>query len=261
IERGFDAQGRVTLVKEYARASAVAATTVNLTRDEDGRITGYETWPEFDYVAGETTGAWPVDEIRSHQRQMVFFKPNLVVIYDRVRLGPKGHPSHWLAATGPKLAVDGKSFAVTNENVKMSGQVLLPREATVESIKPFDCYPWKGQQMLQISAPDEGNETEYLVVLTTGGQTVPPVQATMDRRTDLVKVSLSSEGRQFAVSFNRRGAAGGAVAFSRGGRQLKHDLPCGIEDTYRNWNTDARYRQWVTQRRFDFIIPEGDRVK
>jgi hypothetical protein len=228
---------------------------------DDGRITGYETWPEFDYVAGETTGAWPVDEIRSHQRQMVFVKPNVLVVYDRVKLGPNGHPSKWLAATGPDLAVKGNCFTVGNCEVKLAGQVLLPRDAKVEAVEPFNCYQWKKQQLLQISSPGEGSEAEYLVVMTTGGQILSAAQATATRRREAVDVALQVNGKSYTVSFNREGAVGGQIAFSRGGRVIQHALPCGIEDTYRNWSVDPRYRKWVTEPRFDFIVPEGDRVR
>lgn len=228
---------------------------------DDGRITGYETWPEFDYVAGETTGAWPVDEIRSHQRQMVFLKPSVLLVYDRVRLGPNGHPSKWLAATGPDLAVDGCNFTVGNCEMKLAGQVLLPRDAKVEAPKPYDYYQWKKQQMLQITSPGEGNEAEYLVVMTTGGQKVTPALATATRRAEGVTVALQVDGKSYTVRFNRQGEVGGEIAFSRGGKVIQHELPCGIEDTYRNWSTDPRYRKWVTEPRFDFIVPEGDRVR
>lgn len=228
---------------------------------DDGRITGYGTWPEFDYVAGETTGAWPVDEIRSHRRQMVFLKPNVLVVYDRVRLGRNGHPSKWLAATGPDLAINGSNFTVGNCEVKLAGQVLLPRDARLEAAKPYDCYTWKKQQLLQISSPGEGNEAEYLVVMTTGAEKLSPAQATATLRRDGVTVALNVDGKPYTVQFNRQGEVGGHIAFTRGGKAIQHELPCGIEDTYRNWSTDPRYRKWVSEPRFDFIVPEGDRVR
>ena len=227
---------------------------------DDGRITAYETWPQFDYVAGATTGAWPVDEIRSHERQLVFLKPNVIVVYDRVKLGPNGHPSKWLAAVGPDLAVDGSGFTVGNCEVKLAGQVLLPRDAKVESVEPYNCYQWKKQKLLQISSPGEGNEAEYLVVMTTGGDKLSPAQATATRRREAVEVALKVDGRPYTVRFNRLGQAGGAVVLQQNGKAITHELASGVEDTYRHWSTDRRYRKWVTEPRFDCIVPAGDRA-
>ncbi|MBM4049584.1 MAG: DUF885 domain-containing protein, partial [Planctomycetes bacterium] len=57
---------------------------------KEGEVLAYETRPEFDYVAGDGTNAWPVREVSELYRQLVFIKPDVLVVYDRVKLGPDG---------------------------------------------------------------------------------------------------------------------------------------------------------------------------
>ena len=228
---------------------------------DDGRITGYRTSPEFDYVAGEAAGAWPTDELRGHQRQLVFLKPDTLVVYDRVQLGRNGHPSRWLATTGPDLAISGERFTIGNAEVKLSGQVLLPRDAKLESAPPPSCYLWKKQQVLQISAPVEGSFAEYLVVMTTGGAKVEAPAVTVTRRSGTIDLVVVSGGQRYDLRLNRAGAVGGRVGYTRAGRAVEIELPSVVEDTYRYWSADPRYRRWISEPRFGFIIPRDDRAR
>lgn len=225
---------------------------------DEGKITAYETSPACDYVAGEAAGAWPSEELRGHQRQVLFLKPNLIIVYDRVQLGPEGHPARWVAATGP-VAIDGKTFTITNGGVSLTGQVLLPREPLLEKTEKPTGWQWKKQQLLQIGSPREGSRVEYLVVLSTAAGSSARPQASARPAGRVVDLAIGWAGRQYQVQLNREGPVGGKLTVVQGGRSLTHDLPYTVEDTYRYWSSDPRYRSWVTEPRFEFIIPPWDR--
>ncbi len=224
-----------------------------------GRILAYETWPEFDYVAGDAGNAWPPEEMRRHYRQVVFVKPDTVVIYDRVQLGPEGHTSAWLAAVAPGLSLAGDRFRTWVGGVGLTGQVLLPRDARLGTLPPAVGFLWGGQQALQITPARQADDMEYLVVLTTGAAGRPEAKADLIETTTMATARLALSGRTVTVSFHRRGPVGGTIGFLRPGSVSTHRLAPGIEDTYVHWQSDPRYRSWVKDRRFDFVVPKRDR--
>ena len=226
-----------------------------------GRLVAYETNPGYDYVAGDATNAWPSEELRQHYRQVVYLKPNVVVIYDRVKLGPQCQDSRWLACTGPALSARGQQFRIGSGPATLTGQVLLPHGATLTTPAPLPCFLWRKQRLLQVAAPAGGPEVEYLVVMQIGEgkSSWPAAKVTEGRQT--VVVTLNVNGQQTQVSFNRAGPVGGSVGEVKDGRVHDRALARDIQDTYANWSADPRYKAWTTEDRFNFVIPERDRRK
>lgn len=228
---------------------------------DEGRVLAYETAPEFDYVAGEAAGAWPPEEMQGHTRQIVFLKPNVIVMYDRVTLGPATTRSQWLATTGPELAVDAQRFTIKTGEERLAGQVLWPREAKLVSVDPLPGgFYWKKQRLLQISGGQTGPQQDYLVIMTTGAEGLTPAAASVLASDGALGVSVKVDGRSYDLTFRRQGPVGGALRFARAGQTVDQPLVEKISDTYAAWKSDPRYGKWVTQPRFDFIIPAADRV-
>jgi len=227
----------------------------------EGKIIAYETHPEYDYVAGEATNAWPVEEARQHVRQLIFLKPNVVVVYDRAIPGPEGQPCRWIAATGPDISIQGRRFHVKAGASALWGEFLLPHDVSLSVREPLPFYQWKGQQMLQAEAASSTGEVEFLAVLTVGGQDAQICQARAEEQPDAVVVTISSGGQPVVLRLNRTGPVGGTIALPSGSqpgtpRQLTHT----IQDTYVHWAADPRYAQWASQPRFSFVIPPCDRT-
>jgi len=222
----------------------------------EGRLLGYQTWPQLDYVAGDASNAWPVDEVSQVDRQMVFLKPDLVVVYDRVKLGPAGKSSRWVAATGPEVRVSGDTFVIKSGSEFLTGRALLPPNPALATPKPPEPgWLWKDQKLLEISPAQQGDQVEYLVVMRVGGgdAPLPPMQLVQDERTAGVELSLA--GREIAVRLNRTGPVGGSAAVSQNGRTDRYQFRDAIVDSYDNWRSDPRYAKWMTEARFDFVIP------
>ena len=225
----------------------------------EGKILAYETSPEFDYVAGDATNAWPVDEARQHVRQLVYLKPNVVVVYDRVILGPGVRTSRWIAATGPKLKIDGSAFSVKAGKESLSGEVVLPREAILSAPKPLPDYQWKGQQMLEVRPPAQAREMDYLVVLSVGEGKAVATDVWATEQPGLVDLALKVDGNPVTLRFSRSGPIGGTISYDSGGRRFRRDLARTIDDTYARWASDPRYVGWTEDPKFDFVIPARDR--
>ncbi len=119
---------------------------------QEGRLLAFQTWPGLDFVAGDACNAWPVDKVSQVDRQLVFLKPDLVIVYDRVTLGPGGHTTKWIAATGPTLTTSGDTFLVGAGSEFLTGRALLPKQAVLSTPPPFATgWVWKDQKLLEIS--------------------------------------------------------------------------------------------------------------
>lgn len=229
----------------------------------EGKIIAYETHPEFDYVAGDATNAWPVDEVRQHTRQVLFLKPNVIVVYDRAVPGSSAKTCRWLAATGPELAIQGNRFHVKAGASALWGEFLLPREVKLSCAEPLPCYQWKGQQMLlaeSAGAVESGKQVEFLAVLTAGREDVQAAQAAFEEAAETIILTLSAKGQPVTLRLNRAGPVGGTIMLTSGpeGGRVNVLAP-RIDDTYNHWCTDPRYPRWTEEPRFSFVIPPCDR--
>lgn len=252
---------------------------------QEGQILAYETWPAFDYVAGDATNAWPLGLAEEVYRQVVFIKPDTVVVYDRVLLGPKAERAFWLAATGPRLEVDGTQFRVRSGDAALGGQVLLPEAVTAQTFDPtqpnryttpppfsvtqswflFDART-RHQKVLEIWPVQAGRKVEFLIVMQAAG----PGGSAASRRGPKGPVSrfLTWEyaGAQFRVGdqlvrvrFRRQGEVGGEITFASGGQVTTHEFAERIDDSYRHWSEDPRFPRWVSDPALAFLRREGVR--
>jgi YVTN family beta-propeller protein len=225
---------------------------------QEGDLLAYQSWPEVDYAAGDASNAWPVAKVRQIDRQVVFVKPDVVVVYDRVALGPEGHGTRWLAAVGPEVKLNGPTFRIRNRAASLQGRFLLPQvRLTATAPKDENGWVWKGQHRLEARPVREEPETEYLVLMRLGGEDTPlpaPVLNLSGGRTGL---KYAAGGRTIEVQFYRTAAAGGEVVVTDAAGARRYQLHQGIDNTYANWSSAPLYRRWSTEARFDFVIADG----
>jgi hypothetical protein len=227
---------------------------------QEGRLLAYQTWPALDYAAGDASNAWPVDKVSKLDRQVVFVKPDLVVVYDRVTLGPAGHETAWVAATGSGLSLDGDQFRVQSGSEFLTGRVLLPEEAVPSAPEPQVVgYYWKDQKLLRITPAQPSNTVEYLVVMRAGGGDAPLPETVLLRDDASAGLRIARPDGSIEVRFNRCGPVGGMALVTSRVKSQRYDLREAIEDTYCNWSADPRYQMWVSDPRLTFVVPPADR--
>ncbi len=73
-----------------------------------GRILAWETSPHYDYVCGDATRSYSPTAVRSFTRQLVYVRPNLVFLFDRVEAARDGCRATWLLHTADRPKIDGK---------------------------------------------------------------------------------------------------------------------------------------------------------
>lgn len=227
---------------------------------KEGDIAAYETWPEFDYVAGDATNAWPLRKVKDAYRQLVFVKPDVIAVYDRLILGPDARDTRWLAATQPTLAVNGSEFHVSADSSALRGTVVLPEDAALEVIDPSTSRTYRGlfygpkQKLLVIRAPSSEKVVEYLVVMRVGAETIEPLAIERILDEQRTGVELSSAGKTVRLTFRRTGPVGGHITIPGGRRPIDCDFVERVDDTYRHWQTDTRYKRWLRDPRFRCIV-------
>ena len=108
----------------------------------------------------------------------------------------------------------------------------------------------------RIANEDNSSDAYFDLELAAVQEAASPVAAAKLVEVDgRVGVELPGEQGATRVMFDRQGSVGGSVRLA--GADLV-ELPRGIDDTYRHWQSDPRYRDWATQQRFRFIVLPGD---
>lgn len=235
---------------------------------KEGEIIAYETWPQFDYVAGDATNSWNLGLAQEVLRQVVFVKPDVVVVYDRVLLGTKAKRGYWVAATGQQLEIEGKRFTVRSGSAVMHGQVVLPENPLMQTYDPQKpnryttappfsiSYSWflfdgrtKHQKVLEIHPSVSVKKLEYLLLMQIGEQEIEVKPMVDDHHAG---VFFETNGKRVEVRFRRNGPVGGKITLS--GRELiEHSFVHDIDDSYRHYIGYPGFEKWMSEPQFRFL--------
>ncbi|MBM4153644.1 MAG: DUF4962 domain-containing protein [Lentisphaerae bacterium] len=105
-----------------------------------GRITGFATSPDLDYVAGDAAEAYE-GRLDAFDRHIAFVKPDLIVVYDRVA-APKPASFEWrLHAPVEMKVASQKAIDVVNGPAACRVSFLLPGGLAVSQTDKFDVPP------------------------------------------------------------------------------------------------------------------------
>jgi hypothetical protein len=236
---------------------------------QEGGILAYETNPEFDYVVGDASNFWPLEDVEEMVRQFLYIRPDVVVIYDRMTLGPLLRSTKWPLMTlrntaSPKgnPTLNGSVFTSANGTASLWGQAFLPVGATLKAATIGIGEGWKPNAVgyVEITPKEKQRNVEYLVVLRAGLASPTPLECRRVDSPDQAGLTFTYEGRDYTVGFNRRGPVGGRIRIANAGKVLvERELAPDVRDTYANWKNDPRFHMWMTDERFRTYVTERDR--
>ena len=105
-------------------------------RWETGDIKGYMATGDFMYVCGDGTKAYSEGKVKSFVRQLVFVRPDVVVVFDRVVSTKPEFKKTWLLHTvnEPAIAEDGHSFEATYGDGRIVCIPILPQNRTLTKV-------------------------------------------------------------------------------------------------------------------------------
>lgn len=85
------------------------------------------------------------------------------------------------------------------------------------------------------------------------------VKTGLIERDDVVGVKVIAGNRTFEVTFNKTRDIGGRIKVTESGKViLDRDLVDHIEDNYKGWKDDPRYREWMTNPYMRTVIGEKE---
>ena len=201
-----------------------------------GRILAYETRPQFDYVAGDASRAWPVDRMEEAFRQVVYLRPDIVVVYDRGKVGAGVDTTRWLGAIGGTKKVAGNRLKAMRGNASLDMMVLSPKDGRITP---------SGAGMAPVTidsavGPDRGYE--YLVVFQASMGKGAPIDATPCGDVQRMGVKIRYDGKTAKLLFNRHGAVGGSLSL---GELPDEPLAREIRHSYRHWKDHYLFKKWM----------------
>lgn len=189
-----------------------------------GAIVAFATHTDFDYVAGDATNVWRVEEVREVYRQVVFIRPDILIVFDRIKLRQL-RPTQWLASTAPEVRIDGRKFLIVNRDAFLQGIVLLPEQASIEALGVQTFAGGRKQNRLRITPNAPSLSVNYLVVLQTGIRETTPLDAELVTEGEMIGAKVRINGQTVTTLFRLDGAVGGEVRFERKGQEQRYCLP------------------------------------
>jgi len=189
-----------------------------------GAIIAFASQPDWNYAAGDATNVWRADEVREVYRQVVFVRPDLLIVFDRLQLR-QPRPTQWLASTAPDVHLNGNTFVVTNEEAFLWGIVLLPERAKVQADGVQSLPGGRKQNRLRIVTDGLSLSVNYLVVLRTGVGMPAPLSVRLVREGEMVGAKVQLDGQTVTALFRTEGIVGGEVRLERNGQTQSFPLP------------------------------------
>ena len=113
-----------------------------------GSAVAWETSPEYDYVCGDATKSYSPTTVGSFTRQLVYVRPDLVFLYDRVETARDGCRTTWLLHTADRPTIDGKE--TPDGRIHPEGHVLW--EGSVATVTDEEMG---GRMFVRLLLPEE----------------------------------------------------------------------------------------------------------
>ena len=230
----------------------------------EGGVLAYETSPIFDYVLGDASNFWPLEDVREAYRQFVFVRPDVIVVYDRLLLcdNPKGvkWPMRTLqnkdAPQGhPQMKDD--TFFCSNGRVSLWGRAMLPKGGKISSGMIDSSMGY-----VEIEPAMKARQVEFLVAMRIGLTKPEPLDCRLVEENGQAGVAFEYENRKYSVRFNRAGDVGGRITVSEGGKSVvDRALAREVRDTYENWKGTSMFDKWMSEDRFKAYVTEADRKR
>ncbi len=94
-----------------------------------GEIVGYRDTEEFTYMKGDATAAYNPSKVTLFTREMVYLKPDIFVVLDRVRATSASYKKRWLLHSVNEPTITGDTVMVQEGTSRLFVKSLLPAHA------------------------------------------------------------------------------------------------------------------------------------
>ena len=143
-----------------------------------GRIVDFHTGDDLDVVVGEAADAYVVKKsddnpdgrlLDRFTRSIVFVKPELIVIYDRLEARQKSSYEYWLHAVNEFAVDDQDDIGLNVDDVACNIQMLVPRDLSFSQTNEYDPNPRERIKLrewhLTATTKDKAKSTEFITLI------------------------------------------------------------------------------------------------
>ncbi len=210
----------------------------NKDRWNTGDITAYLGTDLFMYVRGDATKSYSPAKMKGFVRQMLFVRPDLVIVFDRVEATNPDFRKTWLlhSVDEPRIWPHASGFDLSFEGGRLAVATVLPAERSIEKIGGpgneflvggihYTCGPESADNPSELhygeipgawrieESPTVASREDYflnvMAVTDSESTAVPVVKDTVDDGQRITVEVTSPKGMTVKASF-AKGAQGGA---------------------------------------------------
>jgi heparin/heparan-sulfate lyase len=203
----------------------------------NGGIVAFKTTKYYDYAVGNATEAYSSHKVDLFTRQVIYLKPNLFVMFDRVASDRPEFAKRWLLHTINKPNIDGNTTTITESKGKLIVTTLLPQDAELKLVggsgqafwvdgknypppqpeKAFEPGGWR----LEVQPGSSRKENLFLhTFYATAKDNTRFPDAKLAKMDDNAAVTIDYEGKQAIVTFAVAGEVTGHIVIKEGGKTL-----------------------------------------
>lgn len=143
-----------------------------------GEILDFHTSEGFDFVAGEAGGAYADDVLDRFTRRVVFVKPELIVIHDRLVAKEPSTFEWWLHAPNEMVISPGQRVMAASGDARCEVTFLTPEPLDITQTDQFDPPPRPRVRLVEYhltaATPSPQREAEFVTVLRPHRTGRPP---------------------------------------------------------------------------------------
>jgi len=177
-------------------------------------IVAFEDRGAYMYVAGDCTRTYSSNKMGCFTRQIVYVRPNIFVIFDRVQSKHPDFKKTWLLQAMKVPSRTGKHLVITNGKGRLFVQTLLPENPTIRLVSGSQLYSYGGQDYppshdtgpapecrIEVSPSQLQCWDYFLHVLTAAGSDTDSVdEAAVNVTADQVEVSVGKRKIKFTAT-------------------------------------------------------------
>jgi len=133
-----------------------------------GEITGFKTTPSMDIVQGEAARSYPDAGLQRFTRTILFVKPELIVVYDRLKTREPSTFDYWLHAVNTFSIEDQRHVQVRAGGAVCDIDFLAPVGLRFEQTDQYDPNPRPRIKLrewhLTATTPAKTNQVEFVAL-------------------------------------------------------------------------------------------------
>ena len=180
-----------------------------------GEIVAYSDTERYTYVKGDATAAYSSSKLELFTREIVYLKPDVFVVLDRVRAASPAFTKRWLLHSFNEPAVSGNSATITEGDSRLSVTSLLPPAAAISKVggpgREFEVngtnYPpaggWEkemGAWRIEIAPQSSEEEHVFLTVLEVGAAASQPADVTLVEGQEMIGARVGTDVIMFSAT-------------------------------------------------------------